>query len=170
MEILPILKYGDKVLHQISEPIKDINQTIVDLAQKMIETMHSAPGIGLAAPQVGISKRIITVDLSVGKDPKQLIILINPEIQIEEGEEVLEEGCLSLPGISENVVRPSKILVRGFDLEGKEKEIEALGLLARVFCHEVDHLNGKFIIDRLSPLKRSLLKRKIIKQIKSGKW
>ena len=170
MKILPILKYGEEILHRVSEPVTEINQSIIDLAYKMIETMHSAPGIGLAGPQVGVGKRIITVDLSVGKDPNELFVLINPEIKLKEGEEILEEGCLSLPGISEKIIRPSKIIVTGLDLEGKEKEIEASGLLARVFCHEVDHLNGKFIIDRLSPLKRSLLKRKIIKQIKTGKW
>lgn len=170
MKVLPILKYGDEILHRKSEPINNINDAIIELAQKMVQTMHSAPGIGLAAPQVGVSKRLITIDLSVGKDPSKLIILINPEILEEEGEEILEEGCLSLPGISENVPRPSKILVRGIDLKEKERTIEASGILARAFCHEVDHLNGKFFIDRLSYLKRSLIKRKILKQIKEGKW
>ncbi len=170
MKVLPILKYGDEILHKKSEVVKDIDELIVDLAHKMVQTMHAAPGIGLAAPQVGVGKRIITVDLSVGKNPSQLIILINPEIIEEEGEEILEEGCLSLPGISENVARPSRILVRGIDLNGKEKEIEATGILARAFCHEVDHLNGKFFIDRLSYLKRNLIKKKILKQIKEGKW
>ncbi|MFQ6083969.1 MAG: peptide deformylase [Candidatus Aminicenantia bacterium] len=170
MTNLPILKYGNPILHQVSEVIENIDQSIIDLAKKMIETMHAAPGVGLAAPQVGIGKRLITVDLSVGKDPSQIIILINPEIKVEEGEEVLEEGCLSLPGISEKIPRPAKILIRGLDLEGKEKEFEASNILARTFCHEIDHLNGKFIIDRLSPLKRNLFKRKIRRQIKAGVW
>ncbi|MCP2520024.1 peptide deformylase [Candidatus Aminicenantes bacterium AC-335-A11] len=170
MKVLPILKYGNEILHRKAEPINNINEAIVELAQKMVQTMHAAPGIGLAAPQVGVGKRLITIDLSVGKDPSKLIILINPEILEEEGEEILEEGCLSLPGISENVARPSKILVKGIDLDGKERKIEAFGILARAFCHEVDHLNGKFFIDRLSYLKRNLIKRKILKQIKEGKW
>ena len=170
MKILPILKYGDEILHKKSEPINNINEAIIELAHKMVETMHAAPGIGLAAPQVGVGKRLITIDLSVGKDPSELIILINPEILEEDGKEILEEGCLSLPGISENVPRPSKILVKGIDLDGKERKIEASGILARAFCHEVDHLNGKFFIDHLSYLKKNLIKRKILKQIKEGKW
>ena len=152
------------MLRQPAESIKDINQQIVELAKAMVETMYAAPGIGLAAPQVNQSVRLITVDLTVGETENQLIILVNPEIVEAEGEDVQEEGCLSVPDIQEKVKRPFRVLVKGYDLDGREKSIEAEGLLARVFCHEVDHLNGTLFIDRLSPLKRSLIRKKLRKK------
>jgi peptide deformylase len=127
----------------------------------MVLTMHAAPGIGLAAPQVAVSKRVITVDLSVGENPAEVIILVNPALLETEGEEVSEEGCLSVPGIHENVKRPARVVVRGLDLEGKERVIEATGTLARVFCHEIDHINGRLFIEKLSPLKKALAKKKL---------
>lgn len=165
MSARKIIKFGDPVLHRRAEPVADINEEIVTLARDMVETMHLAPGIGLAAPQVGVGQRLITVDLSLGEKPDELIILVNPEILEEEGETVEEEGCLSVPEIREKVLRPARLVVRGFTLEGKEVEIEASGLLARVFSHELDHLEGKFFIDRLSPLKRSLIRRRLKKQL-----
>jgi len=165
MLILPIVKYGNSILTKKSEAIKNINQKIVDLAKNMVKTMHLAPGIGLAAPQVNISKRLITVDISVGEKSKDLIILANPELLDQEGKIIHEEGCLSLPGIQEKVPRAAKVLVKGIDLNGNEKRIEADGLLARVLCHEIDHLNGKLFIDYLSPLKRSIIKKKLKKQL-----
>lgn len=159
-----IIKFGHPVLHRRAEPIININEEIVTLARDMVETMYLAPGIGLAAPQVGVSQRLITVDLSLGEKPDELIILINPEILEEEGEAIEEEGCLSVPEIREKVRRPDRLKIRGFNLEGKEIEMEAYGLLARVFSHELDHLEGKFFIDRLSPLKRSLIYRRLKKQ------
>jgi peptide deformylase len=141
---------------------------ILDLARDMLLTMHAAPGIGLAAPQVAAGKRLITVDLSVGENPEELIVLINPESLETEGEAVSEEGCLSVPGVHENVRRPARVLVRGTDLEGKEKTIEASGLLARVFCHELDHINGRLFIERLSPLKKALVKKRLKKALESG--
>ncbi len=159
-----IIKFGHPVLHRRAEPIININEEIVTLARDMVETMYLAPGIGLAAPQVGVSQRLITVDLSLGEKPDELIILINPEILEEEGEAIEEEGCLSVPEIREKVRRPDRLKIRGFNLEGKEIEMEAYGLLARVFSHEFDHLEGKFFIDRLSPLKRSLIYRRLKKQ------
>lgn len=161
LTLLEIVTYGNPVLTTKAEKVKNISQEIVDLAEKMTHTMHSAPGIGLAAPQINHSLRLITVDLSVGERPEDLFILINPELLIEEGEQVLEEGCLSVPGINEKVTRPLKIKVSGIDLQENKIVIEAEGLLARVLCHEIDHINGKLFISRLSPLKRNLLKKKL---------
>ncbi len=163
--MLEIRKYGDKVLREKASEIKDISEDVVELAKAMVETMYDAPGIGLAAPQVGFSIRLITVDLTVGEDPSSLFILVNPEIKEKEGEDLDEEACLSIPGIREMVKRPFRVLVKGYDLEGKEREIEAEGLLARVFCHEVDHLDGVLFIDRLTPLKKRLVLKKLRKQL-----
>lgn len=161
LTVLEIMTYGHPVLTKKAEEIKNINQDIVDIAEKMIYTMHSTPGIGLAAPQINRSLRLITVDLSVGESQEDLFILINPELLSQEGEQVLEEGCLSVPGINEKVTRPFKVKVEGIDLKEKKRVIEAEGLLARVLCHEIDHINGRLFISRLSPLKRKLLKKKL---------
>jgi peptide deformylase len=163
LTILEILTLGHPVLVQRAKEIENIDQNIIDLAENMILTMHAAPGIGLAAPQVNHSRRLITVDLSIGEKSESLLVLINPELADKEGEEVLEEGCLSVPGINEKVARPFRVCVKGTDLEGKEKIIEAEGLLARVLCHEIDHINGKLFIEHLSPLKRNLIKKKMKK-------
>ncbi len=165
MTLLEIIKYGNPVLNRVAEKIQDIDQEIEKLAQDMIFTMHAAPGIGLAAPQVNRSLRLITIDLSVGENERDLMVLINPEILSQEGEQCEEEGCLSVPEVQEKVVRPNRVLLRGIDLGGKERRIEAEGLLARVFCHEVDHINGKLFIEHLSPLKRSLIKKKFNKHL-----
>lgn len=169
MSILQIVKYGNPVLTKKAEQIANLDKYIEELAKNMVETMYAAPGIGLAAPQVNESKRLITVDLSVGEDSQNLIILINPELISQEGEITHEEGCLSVPDISEKVVRPYRVIVKGTDLKGNEKIVEAEGLLARVFCHEIDHINGKLFIDRLSLLKKSLIKKKLKRAIQSGK-
>ena len=133
----------------------------------MTYTMHCAPGIGLAAPQVNQSIQLITVDLSVGEKEQDLFVLINPELVHQEGESYMEEGCLSVPEINEKVNRPSLVVVKAADLNGKEILIEARDLLARVFCHEIDHLQGRLFIDHLSPLKKSLVKKKLLKQLKN---
>ncbi|NOR21253.1 MAG: peptide deformylase, partial [Candidatus Aminicenantes bacterium] len=133
------------------------------------QTMYAAPGIGLAAPQVNESKRLITVDLSVGENSQNLIILINPKLISQEGKLISEEGCLSVPDINEKVARPSRVIIRGIDLKGNEKTVEAEGLLARVLCHEIDHINGKLFIDHLSLLKKSLIKKKLKKAVQMGK-
>ena len=135
----------------------------------MVQTMYAAPGIGLAAPQVNESKRLITVDLSVGENSQNLIILINPELISQEGKLISEEGCLSVPDINEKVARPFRVIIRGIDLKGNEKTVEAEGLLARVLCHEIDHINGKLFIDHLSLLKKSLIKKKLKKAVQMGK-
>ena len=169
MPILKIKKYGDPVLVRKAEEIKKIDDAILELAKSMVQTMHAAPGIGLAAPQVNVSKRLITVDISVGEKSEDLIILVNPEFISQEGEVILEEGCLSVPDINEKVGRPSRVVVKGLDLDGNEKIIEAEGTLARVFCHEIDHLNGKLLFENLSPLKRNLIRKKLKKRIQTGK-
>jgi peptide deformylase len=164
MAVLEIIKIGHPILSLKAEPVENINQEIVELAKNMVETMYHAPGIGLAAPQVNASMRLITVDLSVGENKGELFIMVNPEIIEEEGEQVSEEGCLSVPGIYEKILRPARIIVRGYDLDGRELTIEAKDLQARVFCHEIDHLEGKLFVDRLSPLKRRLLKSRLKKE------
>jgi peptide deformylase len=169
MPILEIVKYGNSTLAQRAEEIKTIDKEIEDLAQNMVQTMHAAPGIGLAAPQVNVSKRLITVDLSVGERSEDLIILINPELISKNGEIILEEGCLSVPDVSERVTRPSRVVVKGVDLKGNEKIIEAEGTLARVFCHEIDHLNGKLFFENLSPLKINIIKKKLKKRVQTDK-
>ncbi len=164
-----ILKLGHPNLLKKSEPIEKIDEEIRALARDMVETMHAAPGIGLSAPQVDVAKRLITVDLSVGEDKSQLHVLINPEVVFTEGEVVREEGCLSVPEVYEKVARPQKVVVRGRDLEGRAVEVEGTELLARAFCHEIDHLEGKLFIDLLSTLKRNLIKKKFRKAADKSK-
>ncbi len=163
-DILEIVTIGNPVLSRKAERIINIDENIRDLARSMTKTMHAAPGIGLAAPQVNQGIQLITVDISIGEHDTDLIILANPEILHQEGSSILEEGCLSVPGINEKVTRPFRVIVKGIDLNGNERIIEAEDLLARVFCHEVDHINGKLFIDHLSPLKKSLIRKKLIKE------
>jgi peptide deformylase len=136
----------------------------------MIETMHAAPGVGLAANQVGILLRVAVVDLSVGQDPAALVVLINPRVQSTEGQQVDEEGCLSIPGITEMVARPLRVEVEALNLDGNLFRIRGEGLMARALLHEIDHLNGVLFLERLSPLKRRLLRKKIQKLIRDGEW
>jgi peptide deformylase len=168
--LLPILKYGAAELKTVSKPVDFFNGELEQIAKNMIETMYGAPGIGLAAPQVGLNIRLATMDLSVGEDPAQLITICNPEIVAVEGEQKSEEGCLSIPEFTDVIIRPRKMIVRGQDLHGREIRIEAEGLLARCFSHEIDHLNGILFIDHLSPLKRNLIRNKIKKLAKVGDW
>jgi peptide deformylase len=168
--LLPILKYGAPELKSVSEPVDFFNGELEKIAKNMIETMYSAPGIGLAAPQVGLSIRFATIDLSVGEDQNQLITICNPEIIAVDGEQKSEEGCLSIPDFSDTILRPRKMVVRGQDIHGMEIHVEAEGLLARCFSHEIDHLNGVLFIDHLSPLKRNLIRNKIKKLAKAGDW
>ena len=164
-----ILIIGDPVLTRRSEPVDAVTEDIVRLARDMVETVHAAPGIGLAAPQIGVNKRVIVVDLSVGEDPDALHILVNPEIAAKEGEAICEEGCLSVPDIKEKVARPYRVTVRGLDLEGRPVEIEGEDLLARAFCHEIDHLDGILFVEKLSALKRTLIKKKLKKSAAAAK-
>jgi peptide deformylase len=169
MAIRKILIIGDPGLTRTSDPVDGITEEILRLARDMVETVHAAPGVGLAAPQVGINKRLIVVDLSVGADTEALHVLINPEIMSKEGESVSEEGCLSVPDIKEKVARPYKVVARGLDLEGRRVEIEGEDLLARALCHEIDHLDGILFVDKLSALKRKLIKQKLKKNAAAAK-
>lgn len=166
MAILEIRKYPDEILKKKAEKIETLDGNLQKLIDDMIETMYKANGIGLAAPQVGISKRLIIVDTSPRQENQSLIVLINPEIIQSEGEILSEEGCLSLPGFLTRLKRKERVLVRGTDRKGKEIEIEAEGLLARALQHEIDHLEGTLLIDRISPLKRELFRRKYLKSKK----
>ena len=168
--IRPIVKYPEESLIRPSETIRDFNGELRQLAEDMLETMYAAPGIGLAAPQVGVNRRMVVIDPTAGEEIGHQMILINPEILEESGMQKEEEGCLSLPGLTAIVRRPMRIKVNAFDLEGKPLEIEAESLLARVLYHEIDHLDGILYLDRISALKRDLLKRKIRKLIKAGEW
>jgi peptide deformylase len=170
MATRPIVKYGDPVLHSPSQAVKEIDASILQLLDDMVETMWAAPGIGLAAPQIGVALRVIVIDLSVGEDKKQLIKLINPVFVEKEGEQKLVEGCLSVPGYEGSPVRPARVVVRGLDPDGKERTYTGTELLARAFCHEIDHIDGLLFVDRLTPLKRDLLKRKLKKVARSGDW
>jgi peptide deformylase len=136
----------------------------------MIDTMYAAPGIGLAAPQIGVSLRIFVVDISIGKDPNGLIVMINPEFVERDGVQIEEEGCLSIPGFNATVVRPQRAVVRGLDRQGVPTQVEGTGLLARAFQHEMDHLDGTLFVDRLRGIKRDMIVRKIRKMSKAGKW
>jgi peptide deformylase len=158
-----IIKLGHPTLAKKSEPVTEFDDEVRRLIKDMIETVHKAPGIGLSAPQVDVLKRIIVVDLSIGENPEELYVLVNPAILRKEGKLIREEGCLSVPEIYEKVARPQKVTVHGLDAEGREKTFEAEDLLARAFCHEIDHLDGRLFVDMLSPLKRGLIKKKFKK-------
>ena len=168
--IRPILKYGDEVLHDRARPVDAITRDIDRLIDDMVETMYAAPGVGLAAPQVGVPLRIFVIDLSVGRDPSALIVMINPEFVERDGMQLEEEGCLSVPGFNATVVRPSRATVKGLDRAGKEQQREGVGLLARAFQHEIDHLDGTLFVDRLRGIKRDLIVRRIKKLTRAGKW
>jgi len=168
--IIPILKFGAPELRIKSEWINKFDDELEEIVTNMMDTMYGSSGVGLAAPQIGINIQLITIDTSNGEDKDNAIVICNPEIIYSEGKQVEEEGCLSLPSFSENVARPTKINVKGQSLKGDETKIEAEGILARVFSHEIDHLNGILFIDHLSSLKRSLIKNKIKKLSKVGEW
>jgi peptide deformylase len=168
--IRPIVKYGATVLREPAQPVQELTGDIADLARDMVETMYRAPGVGLAAPQVGVPLRLFVVDITLGHDPRGLITLVNPEWVAREGMQLEEEGCLSVPGFNATVARPQRAAVKGLDLEGRERTYEGEGLLARAFQHEMDHLDGKVFLDRLRGIKRSLIVRRIQKRIKAGSW
>ncbi len=168
--ILKIVKYPEPVLSQPGEPVTEFDAELRKLAADMFETMYASEGIGLAAPQVGVSKRVTVIDLSMGKDPAQKLVLVNPEIIFHEGKQYEEEGCLSFPEIREKVVRSIKVRVRAQDESGKWFEMDGEGLLSRCFQHEIDHLDGMLFIFRMSALKRNLNLRKIRKMQHDGTW
>lgn len=168
--IRPLLRYGSDVLHQPAAPVEAITPEIDRLIDDMIETMYAAPGIGLAAPQIGVPLRIFVVDISIGRDPKGLIVMVNPEFVERDGMQLEEEGCLSVPGFNATVVRPQRAIVKGLDRSGSEQQVEGTDLLARAFQHEMDHLDGRLFVDRLRGIKREMIVRKIRKLAKAGKW
>lgn len=166
----PILRLGDSILSEPARPVEAITPEIGTLIDDMIETMYAAPGIGLAAPQVGVSLRIFVVDLSVGRDPAALKVMINPEFVERDGMQLEEEGCLSVPGFTATVARPKRVVVKALDRHGESVSIEGTGLLARALQHEMDHLNSCLFVDRLRGISRDLILRKIRKLAKAGKW
>ncbi|MBI3210374.1 MAG: peptide deformylase [Candidatus Solibacter usitatus] len=168
---LKIVKYGDPVLERKCAPVEDFGSAeLKQFVDDMFETMYAAKGIGLAAPQVSVSKRLTVIDCSAGEDETQRLVLINPELIQKEGSQTGEEGCLSIPGFREDVTRAMTAVVRARDVEGKVVEVSAEGLLSRAMQHEMDHLDGILFLSHLSPLKRDLIRRKIRKMVKAGEW
>jgi len=165
-----ITKYGAAVLERPAQAVEKFDDELQKLCADMFESMYTAQGVGLAAPQIGISLRLAVVDVTSGKNAEAKFILANPEIIHSEGEQREEEGCLSVPGYRGHVIRPQFVTVRAQDATGKSYEMRGEGLLARAFCHEIDHLHGILFIQHLSMLKRDLIKRKIRKQQKRGEW
>ena len=168
--IRPILKYGDQSLHTPALAVDSITPEVERLVDDMIETMYAAPGIGLAAPQVGVALRIFVLDVSIGRDPSGLFVMINPEFVERDGMQLEEEGCLSVPGFNATVVRPMRAVVKARDRSGNEHQHEGTSLVARAFQHEMDHLDGMLFVDRLRGIKRDLIVRKIRKLSRTGKW
>jgi len=167
----PIVLYGEPVLESKAEPVTEFDTPEMHkLIDDMFESMYTAKGVGLAAPQIGIGKRIAVIDLSVGEDPKQKIVLLNPEIIHREGTQTGEEGCLSIPGFREQVTRAKTVRVRAQNVKGEPFEMTGEELLARAFSHEIDHLNGRLYITHVSALKRDLIRRKVRKLAKAGEW
>jgi peptide deformylase len=167
---LEIVKYGDPVLQQRAAEITEFDEKLKKLVDDMFETMYVAPGVGLAAPQVGLLKRLFVMDCTSGRDATRKIALINPVIEIEEGEQTGDEGCLSFPGIAFAVTRAKRVVVRAQDIDGSPFTLDVMDLEARCVSHETDHLDGELFINYLSPLKRDLVKRKIKKRVRQGDW
>ena len=168
--IYPIVKYGDPVLETPAEPITEFNDDLRKLADDMFESMYAAHGVGLAAPQIGIGKRIVVIDVTFKEDPDAKMVLVNPEIVKAEGRQRGSEGCLSLPDFREDVTRANIVTVRAQDLSGNWFEETGEEILARAFLHETDHLNGKLYISHISALKRDLIRRKVRKLVRAGEW
>lgn len=170
MAILPIRKYGDDILRNPTATVTDFDPSLRKVIADMVDTMYAAPGVGLAANQVGISKRLMIIDLSVGERADELRVFINPEITETEGEITEEEGCLSIPDFVEIVTRPERLRVKYFDVNGEPQEMEARDLMARAVCHEIDHLEGTLFIDYLRGLKKERILKRIQKLSKQGLW
>lgn len=168
--IRPIVRFGDTVLHGPARPVEAVTPEVEQLIDDMIQTMYAAPGIGLAAPQVGVPLRLFVADVSLGRAPADLLVFINPEWVTREGMQLEEEGCLSVPGFNATVARPARVVLRGLDRAGTPQQVEATGLLARCFQHEMDHLDGTLFVDRLRGLQKDLIVRRIRKLSRSGKW
>jgi peptide deformylase len=170
VSIRPIRLFGDPVLRTPAEPVTDFDAELRRLVKDLTDTMLEAPGVGLAAPQIGVPLRLFVVDVSVGRDPASLLVFVNPEFIERDGMQLEEEGCLSVPGFNATVVRPSRVVIKGLDRTGSEHQHEGSGLLARAFQHEMDHLDGMLFVDRLRGIKRDLIVRKIRKLTRAGRW
>jgi peptide deformylase len=168
--IHPIVKYGDPVLETPTKPVEKFDEEFRKLTDDMFESRYAAQGVGLAAPQIGIGLRVTVIDVTNGKNPEARLVCANPQIIHAEGEQHEEEGCLSIPGFRGRVLRPAFVTIRAQNVTGEEFEMRGEGLLARAFCHEIDHLDGILFINHLSLLKRDLIKRKIRKLKKAGEW
>src|SRR5215472_6917460 len=168
--IYPIVKYGQAVLETVAHPVTAFDGELEKLVADMFETMYAANGVGLAAPQIGISKKLCVIDVSVGEDENAKLVLANPEILSVEGRLVQEEGCLSVPDFRAETPRPQRATVRAFDVRGREFTKSGEDLLARAFCHEIDHLNGILFLRHLSRLKRDSIKRKVRRMVGAGDW
>jgi peptide deformylase len=168
--IRDIVRYGDPRLTAGNAEVDAGSEDLSGLLAEMVATCHAAPGVGLAAPQIGVNRRVAIIDLSVGADPNAVIVLVNPVVVEASGEQKEEEGCLSLPDLAAKVVRPARVRVRAADASGAMREIEGTGLLARALCHETDHLNGMLFVDRLRGLKREMTWRKIRRAKEKGIW
>ena len=168
--IRPILRYGAGVLHAPAAPVNEITSDVQQLVDDMIQTMYAAPGIGLAATQVGVGLRIFVCDVSAGRSSADLLTFINPEFVERDGMQLEEEGCLSIPGFNATVARPSRAVVKGLNRSGEPHTVEGVGLLARCFQHEMDHLEGTLFVDRLRGLQKDLILRKVRKLSRTGKW
>ena len=168
--VRPIVKYPEPVLQRPAAPVTEFDDDLRALVDDMFDSMYAAQGIGLAAPQIGVSKRVTVIDLSFQKNPEEKLVLINPEITWKQGKQYEEEGCLSLPEIREKVTRAARVKVRAQDLSGEWREYDGEELLARAFQHEIDHLDGILFIFRVSALKRDLIQRRIRKLQKTGEW
>jgi len=166
----PILLYGDERLEAPNAPVENFDAELADLVDVLFETGWRAPGLGVAAPQIGVNLKLATIDLSVGKDSKQKSVLANPEIIETQGTTSLEEGCLSFPGLFTTIARPRELVVRAQDLDGNWREIAASGLLAQAICHEVDHLDGRLLVHHLRGIKKKMFLRRIAKMRKAGVW
>ncbi len=168
--IYPIVKYGDPVLEKPAKPVTQFDDSLRTLVADMFESMYAAHGVGLAAPQIGISLRLAVIDITFKEDPEAKLVLVNPEIIEVEGRHRQSEGCLSIPEFREDVTRAKYVTVRAQNIDGEWYEKTGEDLLARAFLHETDHLNGKLYISHISALKRDLMKRKIRKLVKAGEW
>ncbi len=168
--IRPIVRYGDPVLARPAAPVAEVTGETRALIDDMIETMYAAPGIGLAAPQVGVPLRVCVIDITGGKHGAEVVVLINPEFVERTGMQLEEEGCLSVPGHNATVARPEHVVVRGLNRNGEAVTVEGTGLLARALQHEIDHLEGTLFVDRLRGLRRDLILRKVRKQQRAGTW
>jgi peptide deformylase len=168
--IRPIVKYGDEILHRPAERVDAMTPELRVLIDDMIDTMYAAPGVGLAAPQVGVALRIFVVDISVGRRSDDLLVFVNPEFVEREGMQLEEEGCLSVPGFTATVARPARSVIKGLDRQGTERIVEGRELLARALQHEMDHLDGTLFVNRLRGIKRDQIVRKIRKLSRAGEW